>query len=151
MAKEQQSTPPEEVDVTEEAPDQQQTDAATPVAEDGADEQAAEAVPEETATTTNGASSKSDEGASEDKKQLSNVAAVEDSALERYTAHFPDWAKEFARKYFTKTLNQFVIHGNVRDLVPTLDEDGQHTYVSLREFLTHDLFAARDVVVFYDR
>jgi len=73
------------------------------------------------------------------------------SALARYTAHYPEWAKEFARKYFTKTLNQFVLYGNVRDLIRTVDSNGEATYVSLREFLTYDLFAARDIVVFYDR
>ena len=26
------------------------------------------------------------------------------SLLEKYTAHYPEWAKEYARKYFTKTL-----------------------------------------------
>ncbi len=73
------------------------------------------------------------------------------SALERYTAHYPRWAKEFARKYFTKTLNQFILYGNVRDLIPTVDDNDETTYVSLREFLKQDLFAARDIVVFYDR
>ncbi|WP_420454030.1 AAA family ATPase [Rubrivirga sp.] len=66
-------------------------------------------------------------------------------------AHYPTWARELARRYFTKTLNQFIIHGNVRDLVPTLDERGERAYVPLREFLAEDLFAGRDVVVFYDR
>lgn len=150
MAKDKQSTPPEETDVVEETPEQQ-ADAEAPVTEDVADEQAADTVPEETATATNGAQTDSAEATDTSEEQSSTVAAMQDSALERYTAHFPEWAKEFARKYFTKTLNQFVIHGNVRDLVPTLDENGQRTYVSLREFLTHDLFAARDIVVFYDR
>ncbi|MEM1096857.1 MAG: AAA family ATPase [Bacteroidota bacterium] len=71
--------------------------------------------------------------------------------LEKYTAHYPDWAKEFARKYFTKTLSAFVFHGNVRDLVPTEDADGNTEYLGLRDFLVNDLFAMRDVVVFYDR
>jgi SpoVK/Ycf46/Vps4 family AAA+-type ATPase len=71
--------------------------------------------------------------------------------LERYTAHYPAWAKEFARKYFTKTLTQFILHGNVRDLVPTKDENDKVQYVPLRDFLSGDLFAARDIVVFYDR
>ena len=66
-------------------------------------------------------------------------------------AHYPRWARELARRYFTKTLNQFVLHGNVRDLVPTVDERGQTAYVPLRQFLSDDLFAGRDVVVFYDR
>lgn len=84
-------------------------------------------------------------------KTLSRPSSSAESALEKYTAHYPGWAKEFARKYFTKTLNQFVLYGDVRDLIPTVDAQGTGTYVSLREFLTKDLFAARDLVVFYDR
>ena len=69
-------------------------------------------------------------------------------------AHYPAWARELARRYFTKTINQFVLHGNVRDLVPAEAEtDGQlkPAYLPLRQFLADDLFAGRDVVVFYDR
>ncbi len=66
-------------------------------------------------------------------------------------AHYPSWAQELARRYFTKTLNQFILHGNVRDLVPALDDNGERAYVPLRQFLSEDLFAGRDVVVFYDR
>ncbi len=77
--------------------------------------------------------------------------AVQASRLDAYTAHYPAWARELARKYFTKTLTQFILYGNVRDLVPTNDGEGKRTYVPLRPFLTDDLFAARDIVVFYDR
>ena len=66
-------------------------------------------------------------------------------------AHYPAWARELARRYFTKTLNQFILHGNVRDLVPTVDDRGETAYVPLRQFLSEDLFAGRDIVVFYDR
>ena len=66
-------------------------------------------------------------------------------------AHYPEWAQQLARKYFTKTINQFNLHGNVRDLVPTELEDGTKDYVSLRSFLAEDLFAGRDIVLFYDR
>ncbi len=66
-------------------------------------------------------------------------------------AHYPEWARNLARRYFTKTINQFVLHGNVRDLVRTIDEKDQTAYVPLRQFLSEDLFAGRDVVVFYDR
>ena len=58
---------------------------------------------------------------------------------------------EFARKYFTKTVTQFILHGNVRDLVPTEDDEGNSIYEPLRDFLANDLFAARDLVIFYDR
>lgn len=71
--------------------------------------------------------------------------------LDQYTAHYPSWAREFARKYLTKTLTQFILYGNVRDLVPSRDADGHTTYGSLRDFLADELFASRDIVVFYDR
>lgn len=79
------------------------------------------------------------------------TSAAPERALDRYTAHYPEWAKEFARKYFTKTLNQFILYGNVRDLVRTRTEGGEAAFVPLRDFLTNDLFAARDIVLFYDR
>ena len=72
-------------------------------------------------------------------------------SLEPYTAHYPAWAQELARKYFTKTIAAFILHGDIRDVVPTEDPDGNRIYPPLRNFLTNDLFAARDVIVFYDR
>ena len=36
-------------------------------------------------------------------------------------------------------------------MVPTEDRDGNRIYPALRSFLSDDLFAARDVIVFYDR
>ncbi|HLT46361.1 MAG TPA: AAA family ATPase [Rubricoccaceae bacterium] len=71
--------------------------------------------------------------------------------LDALIGHYPAWARQLARKYFTKTLNQFILHGNVRDLVPTRDDDGRPDYLPLRRFLADDLFAGRDVVLFYDR
>ena len=71
--------------------------------------------------------------------------------IEQYIAHYPDWAKSFARRYFTKTIVQFILHGDVRDLIPARDADGNETYVYLQDFLTDDLFAARDITVLYDR
>ncbi|HYE59148.1 MAG TPA: hypothetical protein VD948_11610, partial [Rhodothermales bacterium] len=68
-------------------------------------------------------------------------------------AHLPGWAQAFARKYFTKTLCTFVLYGNVHDLVPLRDPKtgALERYVSLRGFLADELFAARDLVVLYDR
>ncbi len=77
--------------------------------------------------------------------------AAQESILDKYTAHYPPWARDLARKYFTKTLTQFILYGNVRDLVPTKSAEGETIYLPLRDFLTDDLFAARDVLVFYDR
>ena len=72
-------------------------------------------------------------------------------ALQPYIGHYPPWAQELARKYLTKTVAEFILHGDVRDLVPTVDPDGNTRYVGLHEFLVDDLFAARDAVIFYDR
>ena len=84
-------------------------------------------------------------------KTLNVSSSAPRAALEKYTAHYPEWAREMARKYFTKTIAQFILHGDVRDLIPTVDRDGAKKYVSMHDFLTDDFFSARDVVVLYDR
>jgi SpoVK/Ycf46/Vps4 family AAA+-type ATPase len=71
--------------------------------------------------------------------------------VEQYVSHYPAWAREFARRYFTKTYTQFILYGNVRDLIPIRGEDGNLVFEPLRAFLVEDLFAARDIVVLYDR
>ncbi len=73
------------------------------------------------------------------------------TTTESQLAHYPEWARHLARKYFTKTMNQFNLHGNVRDMVPTELGDGKRDYISLRSFLAEDLFASRDIVLFFDR
>lgn len=63
---------------------------------------------------------------------------------------YPDWAQEFARKYLSKTLNQFILHGNVRDLAEVRQKDGSD-FKRFKSFLSDELFGARDIVLFYDR
>lgn len=64
---------------------------------------------------------------------------------------YPEWVQEFARKYFTKTLIEFVLHGNIFDYVPHKEADGQYRYYKLVDYLAQVLFRKRDVVVTYDR
>lgn len=74
------------------------------------------------------------------------------SEFDRHTTHYPEWSRILARKYFTKTLIQFILHGNVRDFVRHENpESGEVDYIGLTHFLANELFAARDIVVFYDR
>ena len=89
---------------------------------------------------------------------MAETQTIPDAAADPL-AHYPTWARELARRYFTKTINQFILHGNVRDLVQA-DVDGPggaggagtaRAYLPLRQFLSEDLFAGRDLVVFYDR
>ena len=64
--------------------------------------------------------------------------------------NYPNWSQEFARKYLSRTINTFLLHGNVHDLVPIQDEDRTHFY-RLKSFLSDEFFGARDYVIFYDR
>jgi len=64
--------------------------------------------------------------------------------------HYPKWAREFAQKYLSRTINQFILHGNVHDLVPLERNEGTE-FVRLKSFLSEEFFGARDYVVFYDR
>lgn len=73
------------------------------------------------------------------------------SPLASLPDHFPRWARELAQRYFTKTIHTFLLHGNVRDLVRSLNAQGQPAYVPMRTFIQEDLFYSREIVVFYDR
>ncbi len=58
----------------------------------------------------------------------------------------PEWAEQMRDVFRAGTLSQFVLHGNVRDLVP----DGGGHYVSLHHFLGEVMFARFDLVVTYN-
>ncbi len=64
--------------------------------------------------------------------------------------NYPNWSQEFARKYLSRTINTFLLHGNVHDLVPLQDENRTDFY-RLKSFLSDEFFGARDYVIFYDR
>jgi SpoVK/Ycf46/Vps4 family AAA+-type ATPase len=64
--------------------------------------------------------------------------------------HYPEWAQYFAKQYLSRTLNQFILHGNVHDLVPAGDEK-EKKFQRLKTFLADDFFGARDIVIFFDR
>ena len=65
---------------------------------------------------------------------------------------YPKWAQLFARKYLSKTLNHFTLHGNIRDLVITREAGTERAVFSrFMRFLGDELFASRDVVIMYDR
>ena len=62
----------------------------------------------------------------------------------------PEWAQSLSEKYHSRTLSVFVLHGNVRDLVP-LNRAGATEYVPLLTFLYLGLFGRRNLVLTYDR
>ena len=67
------------------------------------------------------------------------------------TRGYPPWAQEIARKYLGGNVNQFILHGNVRDLVHVADDSGRTSYKNLTSFLVQDLFQPRDIILIYDR
>lgn len=62
---------------------------------------------------------------------------------------YPKWAQELAQKYLSRTVNQFILHGNVHDLVPIQKDETE--FIRLKTFLAEEFFGARDYVIFYDR
>ena len=64
--------------------------------------------------------------------------------------NYPKWSQEFARKYLSRTINTFLLHGNVHDLV-SLQNEGETEFHRLKSFLSDEFFGARDYVIFYDR
>jgi hypothetical protein len=63
----------------------------------------------------------------------------------------PGWAEEMRQVFRAGATSQFVLHGNVFDLVPAPDGDGGLDWVSLPEFLAGTMFQPFDAVIRYDR
>jgi AAA+ superfamily predicted ATPase len=63
----------------------------------------------------------------------------------------PAWAQEMRDVFRAGATSQFVLHGNVFDLVAAPDDKGRADWVSLSAFLTSTMFKPWDVVVSYDR
>ena len=63
---------------------------------------------------------------------------------------YPDWVKSFARKYHSRTISQYLLHGNINDYLG-VGSGEEKNYVLLRDFLSNELFKGADLVVFYDR
>lgn len=63
---------------------------------------------------------------------------------------FPQWARELADLYFSGSTCVFVLHGNVNDLIRTVDEDGNDSYCNLADFLGQNIFGTWDMVLRHD-
>src|SRR5215469_15327790 len=77
---------------------------------------------------------------------MPGASPISNSAL----SLLPAWAKELSEKYYSRSYSMFVLHGNVRDLVPLGNKDAAE-FVSLEQFLTTALFGQRDLILHYDR
>jgi AAA+ superfamily predicted ATPase len=63
----------------------------------------------------------------------------------------PDWARELAVKYGSKTANLYILHGNIRDFLPHEANEGEFTFTLIQKYIAEVLFGNQDIIVFYDR
>ncbi|MBK8229863.1 MAG: ATP-binding protein [Candidatus Eisenbacteria bacterium] len=63
----------------------------------------------------------------------------------------PDWAQSLRDQFSAGASSQFLIHGNVGDLVETPRPDGSRDFLPLDQFLREVMFVGYDTVLQYDR
>jgi AAA+ superfamily predicted ATPase len=63
----------------------------------------------------------------------------------------PAWAQELSYKYLSKTTNLYIIHGNIRDLLPHKMNEGEFVFARIQDYISEVLFGSRDIIAFYDR
>src|SRR5215467_7492721 len=68
----------------------------------------------------------------------------------KYLDALPQWARDLSEKYYSRSFTLFVLHGNVRDLVP-IRRQSKTDFVPLEQFLSTALFGQRDLILHYDR
>lgn len=66
------------------------------------------------------------------------------------TSKMPQWVESLRDRYLAGEASLFLLHGNVRDLMPWTDEQGKTEYVDLRGFLERFLRRTRDLVAYYN-
>lgn len=65
-------------------------------------------------------------------------------------SNLPPWAEEFRRIFRAGTVSQYLLHGNIFDLVPHRSGDALK-FAPLKDFLTNVLFAPFEVVLYFSR
>jgi AAA+ superfamily predicted ATPase len=63
----------------------------------------------------------------------------------------PNWARELAIKYGSKTANLYILHGNIRDFLPHEANEGEYVFDLIKNYIADVIFGNRDVIAFYDR
>ena len=68
-----------------------------------------------------------------------------------YIRILPAWAQELAAKYGSKTANLYILHGNIRDLLPHRKKEDEFVFTRVQEYISEILFGNRDIIAYYDR
>jgi SpoVK/Ycf46/Vps4 family AAA+-type ATPase len=56
-----------------------------------------------------------------------------------------------ANKYGSKTANLYILHGNIRDLLPHKRKEDEFTFTRVQEYISEILFGNQDIIAYYDR
>ncbi|MCL2758997.1 MAG: AAA family ATPase [Treponema sp.] len=67
-----------------------------------------------------------------------------------YIKILPVWAQELANKYGSKTANLYILHGNIRDILPHERKEGEFTFTRVQDYISDILFGNRDIISYYD-
>jgi SpoVK/Ycf46/Vps4 family AAA+-type ATPase len=78
------------------------------------------------------------------------LADAKKAAVKLTKNPLPSWAQELGERYRGGTISEFLITGNISDVVPMIDREGGISFVGIRRFLAEMLFARRDAVIFFD-
>jgi SpoVK/Ycf46/Vps4 family AAA+-type ATPase len=68
-----------------------------------------------------------------------------------YIKILPAWAQELASKYGSKTANLYILHGNIRDLLPHKKQEGEFIFTRVQEYISEILFGNQHIIAYYDR
>ena len=67
------------------------------------------------------------------------------------SAELPAWAGEMRELFRSGSVAQFLLHGNVFDIVAAPGSSGEPRQLSLNAFLDEVMFEKYDIILHYDR
>ncbi|MCL2720575.1 MAG: AAA family ATPase [Treponema sp.] len=63
----------------------------------------------------------------------------------------PAWAQEFSNKYRSKSSTLYILHGNIRDILPHERKEGEFVFKRVQDYISEILFGNQDIIAYYDR
>ena len=65
--------------------------------------------------------------------------------------NWPNWVREFAVKYGSKTANLYIVHGNIRDFLPKETKEGEFIFAEIHQYIAEIIFGNQDIIAYYNR
>ena len=64
--------------------------------------------------------------------------------------NWPEWVRELAVKYRSKTANLYIVHGNIRDFLPKETKEGEFIFALIHTYIAEIIFGNQDIIAYYD-